>query len=342
MNVVTKGYVIATGLLVTAAIGSTVWVTTGSGHSAASAAGTATASAANPSVSAAPSAGQPSRAPKTAPGTGAGGGPAAPGPGTTPTPAPSGSPSPTGTPPLHLTIRPIIAPPSLHLPVVTTLPSPSGTIGAPGVPCLQGYVWRQAFKGDYVCVTPGVRAQAAADNLAAPGRVEPGGGAYGPYTCQQGYVWRQVVPDDYVCVTPGVRAQAAADNAQADNRAALLRLWLSDWNPPQQQQQHCTGQVCSTSQGFWQGPDFQVNGDHFNFGHVILEIRRNNGPLLWWGLVTAHSYPGFAGGAFGVHTPIGDCSSVPAATSNDYAVAYDTVSHRWSNRVPVTSGCGSL
>jgi hypothetical protein len=29
-----------------------------------------------------------------------------------------------------------------------------GTIGYPGVPCLQGYVWRKAYPGDYVCCGP--------------------------------------------------------------------------------------------------------------------------------------------------------------------------------------------
>jgi hypothetical protein len=37
--------------------------------------------------------------------------------------------------------------------------------------CLQGFVWREAFNGDTVCVTPATRAQAAADNAAAAQRV---------------------------------------------------------------------------------------------------------------------------------------------------------------------------
>lgn len=39
--------------------------------------------------------------------------------------------------------------PHTFIPVVTAIPSPSATIGDPGVPCLQGYVWRQAYPGDY-------------------------------------------------------------------------------------------------------------------------------------------------------------------------------------------------
>jgi hypothetical protein len=92
------------------------------------------------------------------------------------------------------------------------------------VPCLIGYVWRKAFPGDYVCVTPATYAQATADNAAAVSRIQQSGGAYGPYTCVQGYVWRQVVPDDYVCVTYAVRSQAAYDNSQARNRVATLSM----------------------------------------------------------------------------------------------------------------------
>ena len=36
--------------------------------------------------------------------------------------------------------------------------------------CLQGYVWREAVPGDYVCVTPETRAQAAQDNSLAASR----------------------------------------------------------------------------------------------------------------------------------------------------------------------------
>lgn len=45
--------------------------------------------------------------------------------------------------------------------------------------CRTGYVWREAFPGDLVCVTPETRAQAARDNREAHARREPGGGPYG-------------------------------------------------------------------------------------------------------------------------------------------------------------------
>ena len=86
--------------------------------------------------------------------------------------------------------------------------------------CRQGFVWREAFPGDHVCVTPETRAQAAEDNKQAAARRQPGGGAYGPNTCLPGYVWREARPDDQVCVTPATRAQAASDNSQASSRRA--------------------------------------------------------------------------------------------------------------------------
>ena len=86
--------------------------------------------------------------------------------------------------------------------------------------CLQGYVWREAFQDDHVCVTPATRAQAAEDNSQSAVRRQPGGGAYGPDTCSQGYVWREARQEDHVCVAPETRAQAAADNAQAPARRA--------------------------------------------------------------------------------------------------------------------------
>jgi hypothetical protein len=73
--------------------------------------------------------------------------------------------------------------------------------------CQAGFVWRQAYVGDEVCVTPQARDQAAADNLAAPKRQAQNG------QCIGGYVWRQASPQDHVCVTAQTRAQTAQENA---------------------------------------------------------------------------------------------------------------------------------
>jgi hypothetical protein len=80
--------------------------------------------------------------------------------------------------------------------------------------CKQGYVWREAFSGDHVCVTPTVRQEAAFDNSRAGSRRDPRRGDY----CLQGYVWREANPNDHVCVTPATRAQARADNYAAPSR----------------------------------------------------------------------------------------------------------------------------
>ena len=89
--------------------------------------------------------------------------------------------------------------------------------------CRQGFVWREGFAGDSVCVTPQVRAQVALDNQLAPTRRSPNGGSYGPDTCLQGFVWRDGRQGDHVCVPVATRQAAANDNAQADERRACRR-----------------------------------------------------------------------------------------------------------------------
>ena len=211
----------------------------------------------------------------------------------------------------------------------------------PGPTCLMGYVWRQAIEGDYVCVPPATRTQAAADNAAAASRVNPQGGPYGPDTCLQGYVWRQVVTSDHVCVTPATRSQVLADNAQKLNRELLMNLWLSDWTPPAPPQ-NCSGNVCSVTEGGG-GAQFQVNGDNFNFGQVKLDIRSDsNNALVWTTTVTAQAYTGFSGAALYAQTPLLDCSTDPSATANDYLQAYDEVSGQWSAKLPVNSDCADF
>lgn len=88
--------------------------------------------------------------------------------------------------------------------------------GPPGA-CQAGYVWREAFAGDRVCVLPETRRQAADDNRSASSRVNPRG-AYGPQSCVEGFVWREARPDDHVCVAPDTRQQTLNDNAKAESR----------------------------------------------------------------------------------------------------------------------------
>lgn len=95
------------------------------------------------------------------------------------------------------------------------LPADVVTPGAYGPDtCIQGYVWREAFTADHVCVTPDIRAQAAVDNSQASARWN----LWGPDACMQGYVWREAFSGDHVCVAPDIRTAAAADNRLAAAR----------------------------------------------------------------------------------------------------------------------------
>jgi hypothetical protein len=88
--------------------------------------------------------------------------------------------------------------------------------------CKPGYVFREIFPGDNVCVTPETRAQAMADNRdAVAHRAAPN-----KETCIQGYVWREAGPQDRVCVPPATRNQT-----QADNRSAVTRIMATGAAP---------------------------------------------------------------------------------------------------------------
>ncbi|MFB7467603.1 hypothetical protein ACFCZ1_29615 [Streptomyces sp. NPDC056224] len=99
--------------------------------------------------------------------------------------------------------------PSAHASVVSVRSyddpnrEPGGGAYGPNT-CKQGYVWRDSYEGDVLCVTPDERRRAHDAN---PNR-QPGGGAYGPATCLPGYVWRDSFDGDTLCVTPAERQQA--------------------------------------------------------------------------------------------------------------------------------------
>ena len=127
---------------------------------------------------------------------------------------------PAGNEPLSRQRRPAVTPPVTHPlpapPIVATAP-PVAPASPASDRCLPGFVWREAFAGDHVCVVPPVRAQVAEDNAAAAAHRDPAG-AYGPNSCVAGLVWRQARPDDLVCVTPERRAQATRNNRDAAAR----------------------------------------------------------------------------------------------------------------------------
>jgi hypothetical protein len=90
--------------------------------------------------------------------------------------------------------------------------------------CKSGYVWREAFSGDYVCVSPEDRDEARKQNANADNNRQPGGGASGPNTCRQGYVWREAAPGDVVCVTPYERDKARKQNAMGPGLTVGVRF----------------------------------------------------------------------------------------------------------------------
>jgi hypothetical protein len=112
--------------------------------------------------------------------------------------------------------------PCLGLDDVNILSAGHGTGPAVGLPCKQGYVWRESYAGDYVRVTPDSRSRAAADNAAAAGRRADGD------WCRSGYVWREAVPSDHVCVEPAVRSGTAHENQTAAERTVLPMRVFND------------------------------------------------------------------------------------------------------------------
>ncbi len=95
-----------------------------------------------------------------------------------------------------------------------TLGSCDCSIALPAPPygpasCRQGFVWRNAFDGDGVCVTPARQTQVQGENANA------GATRAGANACKNGFVWRAARPSDLVCVTPQSRAQVKSENDTA-------------------------------------------------------------------------------------------------------------------------------
>jgi hypothetical protein len=83
--------------------------------------------------------------------------------------------------------------------------------------CAQGYVWRDAYPNDHVCVTPGTRQETTVENAEGPSHINPLSFLL-PGTCMPGYVWRLANTTDHVCVTPDVASQTAEDNVLGPTR----------------------------------------------------------------------------------------------------------------------------
>jgi len=79
--------------------------------------------------------------------------------------------------------------------------------------CAAGFVWREAFPDDHVCVSPEVRDMVKEANRNAPQYTTKDGNE-----CVPGYVWRMAGPRDQVCVSEDERDQAEQDNRLAETR----------------------------------------------------------------------------------------------------------------------------
>jgi hypothetical protein len=102
--------------------------------------------------------------------------------------------------------------------VIAGLVIVTSTSRAEDATCKSGYVWRVARPSDLVCVTPESRSRVAEENRVASSRIQPGGGASGPFTCLPGFVWREAFEGDIVCVTPDVRTLVREENRVAASR----------------------------------------------------------------------------------------------------------------------------
>lgn len=79
--------------------------------------------------------------------------------------------------------------------------------------CKVGFVWREAWDEDKVCVPGSSRTRAKTDKAAAASRKEPNSDQ-----CKPGWVWRDGKPDDHVCVTGTTRNETARENREAASR----------------------------------------------------------------------------------------------------------------------------
>ncbi len=203
--------------------------------------------------------------------------------------------------------------------------------------CLEGYVWRDAFPGDHVCVTGATRAQAASDNSQAAARRSPTGGAYGPDTCIFGFVWRQAIPSDHVCVTGAIRSQTWADNAQAAARRDSLHLWFTVYGVSVGGQS-CSGDVCSVTEpsGYLA---YSLHADHVNVGNVVVQLRRLSNGALVRSWITHAGPAGYTpGGRLDLNTGAIDCGRL----ADSYFRILDPSSGRWSAALRVSSNCAVL
>ena len=120
-------------------------------------------------------------------------------------------------------------------------------------PCAPGFVWREAFAGDYVCVTSESRSLVATEN-ADPASAEP---------CQPGTVWREARPSDHICVSLARRSAVAGENRRAAMRVAAAPAPAPPPGPPPATRRGPAGQTgdLSNDTEYWNQYGFSVTVD---------------------------------------------------------------------------------
>ncbi|AEV86799.1 hypothetical protein ACWT_5781 [Actinoplanes sp. SE50] len=224
-----------------------------------------------------------------------------------------------------------------------------GPVAAAGNPpddaCLEGYVWREAFVGDHVCVPPDLRRQAWADNEAAASRT-----VHIPATpltpvssdfCQEPYVWRDARPSDQVCVTPQNRLLNQYYNKMAPQNRLDLKITVGRWWP----QPVCGADNICSSDSTDDIPRFRVSASQFSVGPVTIRLHEtSSGKVLWERTVQSTPRPfNLPGGSFTVDINRYDCSWFGNDVPLDaYIQAEDHGSGGLSPAVPVRTGCRVL
>jgi hypothetical protein len=196
--------------------------------------------------------------------------------------------------------------------------------------CLQGWVWRGAVSGDYVCVLPSVRSTNSYYNDHAASLHQPGSDQ-----CLSGYTWRLVNSGDHVCVDPATRQQVIADNGQASLRRDSLNIAFSYESIPPSET--CTGDICTQRPG--SGPYYVLTLHQINIGPAIVRLyRSDNGAVKksWSVNVPAAGYK--PGGQLTMKTWAPACGRA----TDSYFRVYDSVSTRWSAPRYASTGCAFL
>ena len=139
------------------------------------------------------------------------------------------------------------------------------------------------------------------------------------------------LPNNRTTITP-----RSGDGSPPSNSIPVV--WTNWWFPPPV----CNPDGTCTSSSNDDIPHLKLNGNLFTVnGRVFAGIFNSPGNTLKWGLnVNAHTQAGFAGGAWGLETPIVDCGPFDRShVADSFAAAYDWATGKWSTFRYLYTGC---